>query len=96
MAFLYDSHMGGFYSTKEELSEKNNICEICNSSDWLIGEYENLFDAWCLLKDKTNIFGTGGYSLTYVASWFSGLSEEEIWHFTDLELLGLIKDSIYD
>ena len=95
MAFLYESHLGGFFSTDEKLDNDECFCETCGDYDWEIGEYEDLREAWYLLKDKTDIFGTGGYALDYVAAWFSDKPREDLEDCTDLELLALIQTALY-
>ena len=66
MAYLYESHMGGLFSTDDMLSPDECYCEECGDSDWLIGEYATLNDFWNLIKDDCDINGSGGYDLTYV------------------------------
>lgn len=60
------------------------FCETCGDCDWEIGEYENMEEAWGLLKNETDIFGTGGYSLCSVCSFITGISLEE---YNDVEML---------
>lgn len=54
--YIYESHMGSFYTSKELLDSDVTYCETCGDSDYLIGEAETIEDAWKLLKDKTDIF----------------------------------------
>jgi hypothetical protein len=40
--YLYESHMGGLYSTQEEQDYNDLYCEQCGDSDNFIGEYKTL------------------------------------------------------
>ena len=33
--FVYESHMGGFFVSDEELSYEECSCEVCGDRDWL-------------------------------------------------------------
>ena len=61
--YLYESHMGGLYSTQEEQEFEDLNCEQCGDSDWFIGEYETLKEYWNLIKEDCSINGSGGWSL---------------------------------
>lgn len=37
--YLYFSHTGSYYITREELSDEDNYCYECMESDELIGEF---------------------------------------------------------
>lgn len=39
MSYLYENHMGGWYTTEDELTYDELHCETCNDSDYPIGEY---------------------------------------------------------
>lgn len=64
--YIYQSHMGGLYSSDDELDYEQTYCETCGDSDWLIGYAETREEAWELLKDDTNIDGSGGWDYDYV------------------------------
>lgn len=64
--YIYQSHMGGLYTSDDELDYEQTYCEICRDSDWLIGYAETREEAWELLKDDTNIDGSGGWDYDYV------------------------------
>ena len=66
MKYLYDSHMGGLYTSDEELDYDHLYCETCGDSDMLLGSFTTIQDFWNLIKDECNISGSGGYSLQYV------------------------------
>lgn len=44
MKYLYESHLGGFYFTDEELSWEDRYCEQCGDSDWLVACIDNARD----------------------------------------------------
>lgn len=64
--YIYQSHMGGLYTFDDELDYEYTYCEICRDSDWLIGYAETREEAWDLLKDDTNIDGSGGWDYEYI------------------------------
>src|SRR5574344_2666660 len=66
--YLYESHMGGLYSTQEEQEFEDLYCEQCGDSDDFKGEYETLEEYWNLIKDDCSINGSGGWSLRYIYS----------------------------
>lgn len=94
MSYLYDNHLGGFYSTEFRQVLDDLICEECGDSDWEIGEYETVADAWTLLKDRASIFGTGGYALDYVCSFLTGINRIELQNMSEIQLLQLIESAI--
>ena len=67
--YLYESHMGGLYTSENELDYEYLYCEQCGDNDWLIGEYETIEEYWNLIKDDCSINGSGGWCLQsiYVA-----------------------------
>ena len=66
MKYLYDSHLGGLYSTDHELSMLALYCDQCGDSDDKIGQFESIADFWSLIKDKCDIDGCGGWTLQYI------------------------------
>lgn len=64
--YIYQSHMGELYTSDDELDYEQTYCETCGDSDWLIGYAETREEAWELLKDDTNINGSGGWDYDYV------------------------------
>ena len=64
--YIYQSHMGGLYTSDDELDYEYTYCETCGDSDWLIGYAETREEAWDLLKDDTNIDGSGGWDYEYI------------------------------
>ena len=66
MKYLYNSHLGGLYTSDEELDYDYLYCEQCGDSDTLIGSFSTIQDFWNLIKEECDINGSGGYSLQYL------------------------------
>lgn len=64
--YIYESHIGGLFVSDEILDYKQTYCETCGDSDYLLGYAETREEAWNLLKDDTNINGSGGWDYEYV------------------------------
>ena len=66
--YLYESHMGGLYTSENELDYEYLYCEQCGDSDWLIGEFDTIEEYWNLIKDDCSTNGSGGWNLQYIYS----------------------------
>ena len=66
MKYLYESHIGGLYTSDKPLGRDSLYCSTCGDSDWLIGTFETIKDFWALIKDDCDIDGCGGLSLQYI------------------------------
>lgn len=64
--YIYEGHMGNLFTSDYELSYEERHCEQCGDSDWLIGNATTRAEAWDLLKDDTDIDGSGGWDYDYV------------------------------
>ena len=64
--YIYEGHLGSLYTSDRVLSYEETHCEMCGDSDWLIGYAETKAAAWNLLKDATDINGSGGGGYEYV------------------------------
>lgn len=73
--FIYESHMGGLYTSSEELDWDMLYCETCGDYDWLIGEADTKEEAWELLKDDTDINGSGGWDYNYIQNFLKNWDE---------------------
>lgn len=73
--FIYESHMGGLYTSSEELDWDRLYCETCGEYDWLIGEADTKEEAWELLKDDTDINGSGGWDYNYIQNFLKNWDE---------------------
>lgn len=58
--------MGGLFSSEELLDYDDLYCDECGDSDSYIGFASTKEDAWNLLKDYTDINGSGGWDYNYV------------------------------
>ena len=59
--YIYESHMGGLYTSDQPLGYEDLSCEECGDSDQLIGYAETREDGWNLCKEETDIDGSGGW-----------------------------------
>ena len=73
--YIYESHMGGLFVSDEILDYEQTYCETCGDSDRLIGYAETREDAWNLLKDDTDINGSGGWNYDYVQEFLKNWEE---------------------
>ena len=61
--YIYESHMGSLFVSDDILDYEQTYCETCGDSDFLLGYAETREEAWNLLKDNTNINGSGGWTM---------------------------------
>lgn len=73
--YIYESHMGGLFVSDDELDYEQTYCEECGDSDFLLGYAETREEAWNLLKDDTNINGSGGWNYEYVQEFLKNWEE---------------------
>lgn len=64
--YIYESHMGSLFVSDNILDYEQTYCETCGDSDFLLGYAETKEEAWNILKDDTNINGSGGWNYDYV------------------------------
>ena len=69
--YVYEGHMGNLYATDRQLSYDERHCEQCGDTDWFFGTADTKDEAWELLKDVTNINGSGGYDYDYVQEFIN-------------------------
>lgn len=74
--YIYEGHMGGLFVSDEILSYEETYCETCGDSDWLVGYADTRKEAWALLKDDTDINGSGEWDYNYVRSFIEGNWDE--------------------
>ena len=74
--YIYEGHMGSLYTSDRQLSWEETYCETCGDSDWLIGFAATREEAWELLKDDTDIDGSGGWDYDYVQEFLKENYEE--------------------
>ena len=54
--YIYQSHLGGLYTSNEELEYEDLFCEEYFDSDQYVGKADNREEAWELLKPYTSLF----------------------------------------
>ena len=64
--WIYEGHLGSLYASDTYLDYDDLYCEQCGDSDLCIGYATNRAEAWNLLKDDTDIDGSGGWDYEYV------------------------------
>ena len=64
--YIYESHLGGLYTSIYELDYDELYCEQCGDSDWLIGYATTKEEAWDLLQSDVDINGSGGWDCNYM------------------------------
>jgi len=74
--YIYEGHLGCLYALDEQLDFEDLYCEQCGDSDWLLGNAENREEAWELLKDDTDINGSGGWGYDYVKEFIEANWED--------------------
>lgn len=75
--YIYESHMGGLFVSDEVLSYEQTYCETCGDSDFLLGYAETREESRELLKDNTNINGSGGWDYDYIQKFLKNWEEHE-------------------
>ena len=108
--YLYESHLGGLYTTEDIRSYDELYCETCGDSDWELGEFETLEEFWNLISDEMSIDGSGGLSLQYIFPIIDNLfdysflvnyenehhQDNELCCNSDHDILHQIKDAIVE
>lgn len=74
--YIYESHMGGLYTSNDDLEYEDLYCETCGDSDNFIGFAETREEAWEVLKDETDIDGSGGWNYEYVQEFINSNWDE--------------------
>jgi hypothetical protein len=69
--YIYEGHLGSLYTSHMLLNYDYLYCDACGDSDWLVGYAETKEEAWDLLKDATDINGSGGWDYDYVQSFLN-------------------------
>lgn len=69
MKYLYESHLGGLYTSDEQMTHEDLYCDACNDYDFEVGHYDNIKEFWGLIKDDCDIDGNGGWSMKYIYSF---------------------------
>ncbi len=73
--YIYESHIGSLFVSDEILDYEQTYCETCGDSDFLLGYAETREEAWNLLKNDTDINGSGGWNYEYVQEFLKNWEE---------------------
>lgn len=74
--YIYEGHMGSLYTSDYLLDYQDLYCETCGDCDFLIGFADTKKGAWDLLKDDTDINGSGGWNYDYVKTFIDDNRKE--------------------
>ena len=100
--YIYEGHLGSLYTSDRALDWEETHCEQCGDSDWLVGYAATKSEAWDLLKDATDINGSGGWSYDYVMEFLNenwdGDFTPTIYQYTEMKCpeCGATLDVYYD
>ena len=87
--YIYESHLGGLYTSDSYLDYKDTYCEECGDSDWFLGEFKDWEDFIGQIEVKEVDYGDYknteaefpggclGYGLEYMV-YMSGLSKDRL------------------
>lgn len=64
--YVYESHMGNLFVSDDISDYEQTYFETYGDYDCLIGYAETREEAWNLLKDDTDIDGSGGWNYDYI------------------------------
>lgn len=65
--YVYESHLGGLYTSDDSIPFDDLYCEQCGDSDWEIGAFDTFEDFLKYYADNIYVDpGDGGYSLDHV------------------------------
>lgn len=65
--YIYEGHVyGNLYTSYDYLDDYDLRCEVCGDMDQFIGKADTRAEVWELLRDKTDIDGSSGWSYDYV------------------------------
>lgn len=66
-AYVYESHLSGYYTSDDYISSYNLYCEQCGDSDWCLGWYDTFRKFLEYNADDIDADDElGGYSLKFV------------------------------
>lgn len=74
--YIYEGHLGSLYVSDTFFGIEDLYCEECGDSDMFIGTANTREEAWGLLKDDTDINGSGGWNYEYVKEFIEGNWDE--------------------
>ena len=68
MKYLYESHLGGLYTSDDYIDIDELHCEECGDSDWLLGQFDSIEEFWNLIEDQVDICGESYYQENYTTT----------------------------
>lgn len=64
--YLYESHLGGYYTAQKKYDRKELYCEQCGDSDWFLGSFSTPKELWDIVRGDVDVDGCGGICLAYI------------------------------
>ena len=86
--YIYEGHMGGFYSSDEPKDNNELYCEECGNSDWLYGYFEE--DLSGLLK-FIRYMSFDDYDLSYITETVNSLFGT---HLTETQIKNYLQKEV--
>lgn len=71
LLYIYQNHLGGFYTSDRVKTSKELFCPQCGDCDWLLGYASNRDDAWKVLMDEVSDVDDCGYSREYIEQFIN-------------------------
>lgn len=63
--WIYESHLGGLFTSPHRLPIEECYCETCGDYDWEIGGFDSFADFIASYADNIEVIpGEGGYTIT--------------------------------
>lgn len=85
--YIYQNHMGGYYTSTEELDDDFLYCEDCGDCDLYLGQASNVKEVWDVISPELSVLdSTGGWCS------LSEACEDLIFCFVDRENFPLYKE----
>lgn len=69
--YIYEGHMGSLYVSDYLLDYESLYCDQCGDADCFLGYAETKEEAWVLLKNITDVNGSGGWNYNYVQKFLN-------------------------
>ena len=69
--YLYESHLGGLYTTEDIQSYDELYCETCGDYDCLGCVAYSWIDVAEYLRSRLDVFGLGGLDMEYCIDFFN-------------------------
>lgn len=77
--YVYESHLGGLYTSDWPLEHEFLYCEQCGDYDWEYGPYDSVIEFIEDFSDDICVVGyEGGYGIDYIQEICEDLTDEQI------------------